>query len=142
MSEQRARISIEGMTCGHCEVSVSRALEGAGAVNARANFRRGEAVFDLPAGVDPESLRGAVRQAGYDPGTVEWIGREPARARVGGGDYDYDLAIIGSGGGAFAAAIRAVDSGARVVMIERGTIGGTCVNVGCVPSKTLLKRLV
>src|SRR5260370_23339769 len=51
----------------------------------------------------------------------------------------YDLAIVGSGGGAFAAAIRARDRGARVVMIERGTIGGTCVNIGCVPSKTLLR---
>jgi mercuric reductase len=52
--------------------------------------------------------------------------------------FDYDLAIIGSGGAAFAAAIHARRLGARVVMIERGTVGGTCVNVGCVPSKTLL----
>jgi mercuric reductase len=51
---------------------------------------------------------------------------------------DYDLAIIGSGGGAFAAAIHARRLGARIVMIERATVGGTCVNVGCVPSKTLL----
>lgn len=51
---------------------------------------------------------------------------------------DYDLAIIGSGGAAFAAAIRASTLGARAVVIERGRIGGTCVNVGCVPSKTLL----
>jgi mercuric reductase len=50
----------------------------------------------------------------------------------------YDLAIIGSGGAAFAAAITARDSGASVVMIERGTTGGTCVNTGCVPSKALL----
>ena len=52
---------------------------------------------------------------------------------------DYDLAIIGSGSAAFAAAITARDQGARVVMVERDTIGGTCVNIGCVPSKTLLK---
>lgn len=51
---------------------------------------------------------------------------------------DYDLAIIGSGGAAFAAAIRATTLGARAVVIERERIGGTCVNVGCVPSKTLL----
>ncbi|ACC43905.1 MULTISPECIES: mercury(II) reductase [Mycobacteriaceae] len=50
----------------------------------------------------------------------------------------YDLAIIGSGGAAFAAAIAATTAGRRVVMIERATIGGTCVNVGCVPSKALL----
>src|SRR6266851_4133764 len=50
----------------------------------------------------------------------------------------YDLAIVGSGGAAFAAAITARDQGASVVMIERGMIGGTCVNSGCVPSKALL----
>src|SRR5713226_4363520 len=50
----------------------------------------------------------------------------------------YDLAIIGSGGAAFAAAITARDQGASVVIVERGTTGGTCVNTGCVPSKALL----
>ncbi|MBD2764765.1 mercury(II) reductase [Kocuria sp. cx-455] len=50
----------------------------------------------------------------------------------------YDLAVIGSGGGAFAAAIRASTLGKSVVMIERGTFGGTCVNTGCVPSKALI----
>ncbi len=51
----------------------------------------------------------------------------------------YDLIILGSGSAAFGAAIKAVDLGAKVVMIEKGTIGGTCVNVGCVPSKHLLR---
>lgn len=51
----------------------------------------------------------------------------------------YDLAIIGSGSAAFAAAIEARGRGARVAMIERGTLGGTCVNIGCVPSKMLLR---
>jgi mercuric reductase len=51
---------------------------------------------------------------------------------------DYDVAIVGSGGGAFAAAIAARRRELRVVMIERETIGGTCVNVGCIPSKALL----
>jgi mercuric reductase len=50
----------------------------------------------------------------------------------------YDLIILGSGAAAFGAAIKAVDMGAKVAMIEKGTIGGTCVNVGCVPSKHLL----
>jgi len=50
----------------------------------------------------------------------------------------YDLAIIGSGGGGFAAAIAARTRDLRVAMIERGTIGGTCVNIGCIPSKALL----
>ena len=50
----------------------------------------------------------------------------------------FDLAVIGSGSAAFAAAIKASDLGANVAMIEKGTLGGTCVNVGCVPSKHLL----
>lgn len=49
------------------------------------------------------------------------------------------ILIIGSGGGAFAAAIRAVEAGARVTMVEAGAIGGTCVNVGCIPSKITLR---
>ena len=52
--------------------------------------------------------------------------------------HTYDLAIVGSGGGAFAAAIAARRRSLRVVMIEHATIGGTCVNVGCIPSKALL----
>jgi mercuric reductase len=55
-------------------------------------------------------------------------------------DFDYDLIVIGSGGGAFAGAIRARDLGARALMVEQGTTGGTCVNVGCMPSKALLVR--
>lgn len=50
----------------------------------------------------------------------------------------YDLAIIGAGSAAFAAAIRATSLGARVALNEKDTVGGTCVNVGCIPSKHLL----
>lgn len=49
------------------------------------------------------------------------------------------IAVIGSGGGAMAAAIKAAELGAAVTLIERGVIGGTCVNVGCVPSKILIR---
>ena len=49
------------------------------------------------------------------------------------------VAIIGSGAAASAAALRAASGGARVTLIERGTLGGTCVNVGCVPSKIFIR---
>jgi hypothetical protein len=49
------------------------------------------------------------------------------------------IAVIGSGGAAMAAALKAVEQGATVTLIERGTIGGTCVNVGCVPSKIMIR---
>ncbi len=51
----------------------------------------------------------------------------------------FDLVILGSGSAAFAAAIKAADHGAKTAMIERSTLGGTCVNVGCVPSKNILR---
>ncbi|MBI4033498.1 mercury(II) reductase [Candidatus Saccharibacteria bacterium] len=51
----------------------------------------------------------------------------------------FDLIIIGGGAGAFAAAIRANELGAKTALVNSGLpLGGTCVNVGCVPSKTLL----
>ena len=53
-------------------------------------------------------------------------------------DYDVDLAVVGSGGAAMSAAIAARQAGAAVVLVERDILGGTCVNVGCVPSKMLL----
>ncbi|MFN8629261.1 MAG: mercury(II) reductase [Chloroflexota bacterium] len=51
----------------------------------------------------------------------------------------YDLLILGSGSTAFAAAIKANGLGARVAMVERRTLGGTCANRGCLPSKNLIE---
>src|SRR6266568_6586878 len=51
----------------------------------------------------------------------------------------FDLVILGSGSAAFAAALKAADHGTKTAMIERGVLGGTGVNVGCVPSKNLLR---
>ncbi|RME66409.1 MAG: FAD-dependent oxidoreductase, partial [Alphaproteobacteria bacterium] len=51
----------------------------------------------------------------------------------------YDLAVIGAGSAGFSAAITAAELGAQVALIGHGTLGGTCVNVGCVPSKTLIR---
>ena len=50
-----------------------------------------------------------------------------------------DLVVLGAGSAGFSAAIRASELGARVALIGAGTIGGTCVNIGCVPSKTLIR---
>ncbi len=61
---------------------------------------------------------------------------EPVGTRIASDDYD--LLIIGGGSAAFAAAIRATNLGARVGTVEWGVLGGTCVNVGCIPSKNLL----
>ena len=52
-----------------------------------------------------------------------------------------DLLVIGGGSGGFSAAITAADIGCNVVIAGQGTIGGTCVNVGCVPSKTMIRAM-
>ena len=52
-------------------------------------------------------------------------------------DNNLHIAVIGSGGAAMAAALKAAERGARITLIERGIIGGTCVNTGCVPSKIM-----
>lgn len=54
-------------------------------------------------------------------------------------DNNLHIAVIGSGGAAMAAALKATERGARITLIERGIIGGTCVNTGCVPSKIMIR---
>ncbi len=51
---------------------------------------------------------------------------------------DYDLIVIGAGPGGYVAAERAGEHGKRVLLIEKGELGGVCLNCGCIPSKTLL----
>jgi dihydrolipoamide dehydrogenase len=54
-------------------------------------------------------------------------------------NYDYDVLIIGAGPGGYVAAIRAAQLGLKTACVEsRATLGGTCLNVGCIPSKALL----
>src|SRR5947209_1252392 len=50
----------------------------------------------------------------------------------------YDVAVIGSGPGGYVAAIRAAQLGARTAIVEKQYLGGTCLNVGCIPSKAML----
>ena len=54
-------------------------------------------------------------------------------------NFKFDIVIIGGGSAAFSAAIKATEIGAEVAVGEKGVIGGTCLNRGCIPSKSLLK---
>ena len=132
-------MAVNGMTCDHCEAIVREALEAAGAQHVQASCRRGDARFRVSDNTDLARLPAAVHAAGYRPGAIISVQPAADHPRTGSGSNGYDLAIIGSGSAAFAAAIKARDLGARVVMIERATLGGTCVNIGCVPSKRLLR---
>ena len=51
----------------------------------------------------------------------------------------YDVIVIGAGSAGFSAAITAAETNARVALIGWGMIGGTCVNIGCVPSKVMIR---
>ena len=53
-------------------------------------------------------------------------------------DSSFDLIVIGSGPGGYVAAIRAAQLGMKVACVEREYLGGTCLNVGCIPSKAML----
>ena len=62
-----------------------------------------------------------------------------AAAHAGGVDLECDMLVLGSGPGGYSAAFRAADLGMKVVLVERyATLGGVCLNVGCIPSKALL----
>ena len=52
-------------------------------------------------------------------------------------NYDYDLAVIGGGPGGYVAALRAAQLGAKVALVEKDELGGTCLNRGCIPTKAL-----
>lgn len=131
------KVIISGMTCTGCEKHVESALEKIGAKNIESSYRRGEAVFELSDDIEVESAIKAIDEANYQSGEIEEVSSLENVALIN--EDNYDLLIIGSGAAAFSSAIKAIEYGAKVGMIERGTVGGTCVNIGCVPSKTLIR---
>lgn len=80
------------------------------------------------------------KEAGYSA-TVKT--RKPAGGSISsdGGGHDFDLMVIGGGTADFAAAIKGAELGYKVAIVEASLIGGTCVNIGCVPSKALIRSV-
>lgn len=122
-----ALLRISGMTGDSCARHVRETLENMPSVkSAKVSYPKGTAEVTSEAGVSVESLCSAVAGIGYS-------------AEVDDASNRLHIAIIGSGAAAMAAALKATDEGAKITLIERGTIGGTCVNVGCVPSKIMIR---
>ena len=132
-----AILEVSGMTCDDCAHHVTSALEGSGASRVSVAWQEGKAHFTWPVAVAETDLRAAVTAAGYQPGKILLAGG--GEAFSSSDDTDYDLVVLGAGSAAFAAAIKATEAGYRVALVEHGAVGGTCVNVGCVPSKALLR---
>lgn len=146
------QLKIIGMTCDSCAAHVKEALESVPGVQfADVSYAQGSACVTVDANVSPNVLIATVAGLGYratvaDATTVSTkSGPLDRGCRWGvGGKEGHDgsglhIAVIGSGAAAMAAALKAVDQGSRVTLIERGVIGGTCVNIGCVPSKIMIR---
>ncbi|GAB3038603.1 mercury(II) reductase [Oleiagrimonas citrea] len=141
------QLKISGMTCVSCAQQVETALQQVpGVQSAEVSHAEGRATIEADAGTNVDALVAAVAEAGYTAQSVDDArdrsGSADVRARQvasGGEGTPLHIAVIGSGGAAMAAALKAADRGATVTLIERGAIGGTCVNVGCVPSKIMIR---
>jgi mercuric reductase len=138
---------VQGMTCDSCVTHVERALESVpGVVNASVpGWKSGQAKVILSSPVSEDALAEAVDQAGYrakfkESQHVEEIS-DPTPGNGRRGDGQFDLMVIGGGSAGFAAAIKGAELGYKVALVEAGTIGGTCVNIGCVPSKALIRAM-
>ncbi len=117
--------------------SVVLVLEGAGAAAAPAasNSVRAELVESQ---ASPSTSSGRKEATSSVP--TEASAPAPTAASFGGNaDIDCDVVVLGGGPGGYSAAFRAADLGLKVVVVERySTLGGVCLNVGCIPSKALL----
>lgn len=141
-------LTVAGMTCDACATHVKEALEKVpGVRSAQVSYPKGVATLTADRGTSQEALTDVVTGLGYrislDSTSSSSTGSRSLSkgiARLGSGDGgSLHIAVIGSGGAAMAAALKAVEQGARVTLIERGTLGGTCVNIGCVPSKIMIR---
>lgn len=126
---------VTGMTCDHCASSLEAALITVpGVKKVAVSFSESHASVETDAGVAAASVIQAIRAKGYEAQLHDKV-TAPGDER----GVSLKVVIIGSGSASFAAALKAVEEGATVTIIEAGVVGGTCVNVGCVPSKILIR---
>jgi mercuric reductase len=146
MSEQKKlELDVRGMTCPSCAHHVENALNKVEGVEKAhiPGWQSNKVTLSLTDDVDEQELINAVELAGYKASLKDH--KTPISTDLpqgfGNGNHqnDFDLMVIGAGSAGFAAAIKGTDLGFRVAMVGDGTLGGTCVNVGCVPSKALIR---
>jgi len=123
------------MTCEDCAQSVQDALNAIEGVSASVSYQESSASVITKGAIDNAQLLKAIESKGYK-GLIESTDGNTSTSAAGG----LHIAIVGTGSGAFAAAIKAVEQGTTVTIIEGAEdIGGTCVNIGCVPSKIFIR---
>lgn len=132
-------LSISGMTCATCTQHVQESLLAvAGVSSAMVSYDEANAVIETDTDIHEKTLLDAVATLGYKAKVVA-LGNN-SRLTKDEDTEELHVAIIGSGSAAFACAIKAAEGGAKVTLIEGAdVIGGCCVNVGCVPSKILIR---
>ena len=89
-------------------------------------------------GEDPEAALAGSSQEAVPAGNAPKETAAPASVDQSAG-YDYEIAVIGAGPGGYETAIKAAQMGKKTCIIEGAYFGGTCLNVGCIPTKTLIK---
>ena len=163
------QLQIQGMTCLDCSRRVEQALTRVQGVEAaNIDYRAGRGTVEVSDGVTDGDLLLAVERAGYSAEVEPSNGKGNSRVRAApletretqirsgpggtrrrdaaaipledaGEAADFDLLVIGTGAAGMAAAIQGAELGAKAGIIEAATLGGTCVNVGCIPSKVLIE---
>jgi mercuric reductase len=133
-------VRVAGMTCGGCAQRIQTALETTPDVEA-AGVSYPEGLARIRASsLEPAALAAQIEAMGYRTAVEGAAAADTTSTATAPNTHaGLRIAIIGSGAGAFAAAIRATESGAKVTLVERDVTGGTCVNVGCVPSKIFIR---
>ncbi len=97
------------------------------------------AQVEAPAAVTAPAAATAPSAPSASPAAPQAARAAPAVAVNAPSDTDCDVLVLGGGPGGYSAAFRAADLGLKVILVERyATIGGVCLNVGCIPSKALL----
>ena len=136
---ETVELEVSGMTCDHCATSIEKLVsQKKGVKKVEASYPKMSCACEFdPALTSREEIVATIN----DTKNYRVKSEPPTLPNGNGGSIpQYDLIIIGGGSAAFSAAIKAEELGLNTLMVNAGLpFGGTCVNVGCVPSKTLIR---